>query len=592
MATIVSEAAADGPPASAVGESSPVVPVAAPANIVDATAELKEGKPKKRAGTVKKDAEGRARPSGDGRTARPKFDVGAFVKKWNIWRLNKGGGTYHMKDPRSGRWMVLSESQMERWLQKMGLSKGDPRTPTQECEEVLTWVQGHQQLDAVGEIPGHFPGVYHYSGKTILVTQGPVMVERKEGDWKMLREVIEGLFMYPLDGPEMPSHWQLHLKGKERDMDREKAVWKLLCREIERVDPDRGEVVTMWVLDQTPVVYTWLRLSLDLYYRRKECGGFYRGMPILRNLPVLCVAGRPDGGKSLFQDFVVKPLLGGRSADPSKYLTAKTDFNRDLFGAELMKLGDTPLSAKMEDRQILGHFLKNMVAEQWHRFHPKGYDALGDVPAIWRILFSMNDDKDNLLTMPPMIEGVVDKMILTHVNSLQMPVDTTEIENYMDFGADLMACLPAFAHWLCSEFEVPKLLKGGRWGMIAVQAPALMEEMFQDSPTGQLLHLIDAARWLVNATKVDLWAYVRSRTESEKYGEVDEQGGRCWSGGWEELKALLTEEACSVCLEAKGLFKWKRLDQLLARLKKEQPDRVSNGRKNSYRYWNVFAPGV
>ncbi len=495
-----------------------------------------------------------------------------------------------MKDRDSGRWMVLSEAQMERWLLKMGLLKGDTKNPIQEVEQVLTYVQAHRQLHAVGEIPGHFPGVYHYSGRTILVTQGPVLVERKAGDWKMLRDVFERLFVYPVDGPEMPSHWQLHLKGP-RDLQREKKVWELLCREQEYADEESGEVRTRWVLDQTPVIYTWLRLTLDLYYLRAATGGFYRGLPILRNLPALVIAGKPDGGKSLFQDFVVKPMLGGRSADPSKYVTAKTDFNADLFQSDLLKLGDTPLSSKLEDRQILGQFLKHIVAEQWHRYHPKRYDALGDVPAIWRVLFTLNDDKENLMTLPPMIEGVVDKLILVHANGLGIPVDTTELEAYMDFGANLRESLPAFAHWLTTEYEVPEVLKGGRWGMVAVQAPSLMEELFEDSPTGQLLHLIDAARWVLMGSKVDLWTYVNSRTEVQRYGAVETTDGRCWCGGWEELKALLIEEESNIAHEARNLFKWKRLDQLLGRLKKEQPHRVMSARKKGYRYWKVFARG-
>jgi hypothetical protein len=203
----------------------------------------------------------------------------------------------------------------------------------------------------------------------------------------------------------------------------------------------------------------------------------------------------------------------------------------------------------------------------------------------------LNDDKDNLLTLPPMIEGVVDKLILVHANSMGIPVDTTELEDYMNFGADLRACLPAFAHWLTTEFEVPAPLKGGRWGMVAVQAPSLMEEMFEDSPSGQLLHLIDAARWVVMGSRVNLWAYVNSRTDVERYGEVNETAeGLCWSGGWEELKSLLMDEECSICHEAKNLFKWKRLDQLLGRLNKEQAQRVASARKKTYRYWKVFAP--
>ena len=115
-----------------------------PANVVDATKELKEGKEgkakrKSRAGTVSKGKDGKApaRPEGNGETTRPDFDPGSFAEKWDIWHVNEKGGPYFMRDPYLREWMLLTEGQLERWLQGFGLSKGEKHDPIREVERLI-----------------------------------------------------------------------------------------------------------------------------------------------------------------------------------------------------------------------------------------------------------------------------------------------------------------------------------------------------------------------------------------------------------------------------------------------------------------------
>lgn len=166
---------------------------------------------------------------------------------------------------------------------------------------------------------------------------------------------------------------------------------------------------------------------------------------------------------------------------------------------------------------------------------------------------------------------------------------TTTLDEYRAFGRRIEEELPAFAHWLMNEWQMPEELQGARFGMISIQAPDLMREMFEDSPSGEILELIDQARWEVAGERLNLWNYVRGRTDVAKFGDVDRMG-LVWTGSSHELKALLTSDECSVSGDVRGMLKTMRIDRLLGRLKKEEPNRVEQHRTKTARLWRVARP--
>ena len=383
----------------------------------------KKAAKKKRSGVMAKDEKGVSKPARNGRVAQPDFDPGYWADKWQIWWLNERGGGYFMPDPQRGEWMCLTESNLERWLQYYGLAKGNSMEPIRDVERVLLWVQSNRKLDAVLNIAGHRAGVVSVRTLKVLVRKGPNLMPQMPGDWSMLRKMMEGFFHLPIDGPEMPSAFKVYLKGTDRDHKRELAIWKTLIREVEYCEDPAHEypvVEKRWVFDQTPIFYGWLKLALEVYYRRAA------GEDVMRNGQGLVIAGKPDGGKSLLQQYIITPLLGGRMAKPDDFLTGSTNFNSELFASEHLAMGDSPLSTKMEDRLRFGEFIKMIVAEQWHRFHPKGRDAM-IVNPVWRLSISINDDQDNLRSLPPIKEGVADKIHLLHANAAEMPMKTTTL---------------------------------------------------------------------------------------------------------------------------------------------------------------------
>jgi len=74
--------------------------------------------------------------------------------------------------------------------------------------------------------------------------------------------------------------------------------------------------------DQRPYVYGWLKKSWKCFYRQHQW------------LPGQALVWLVQSAPQVTVSRLVTVMFGGRSAKPYLYLTDRTDFNGDLFGAE------------------------------------------------------------------------------------------------------------------------------------------------------------------------------------------------------------------------------------------------------------------
>ena len=528
---------------------------------------------------------------GEGKSDKKKksgMDAGEYVDRKGIWWLAKGN-QFWMRGP-DNRWMMLNEGAMSRWLESDGLRCGTAAEPIAEVERVMLFTQGNRQLAGVMNLAGHVSGVEEIRGARILIKEGPALLEPRKGEWPLVARLMENLFCLELENGEQPAAFRLLEDGVggTRNVEKEAAVWAVLCRQMKLT----GEDAEGWYFDQRVVVYAWLKLSLEVYYARAA-----GNLKAMRNGQALAIAGPPKGGKSLLFSYVIAPILGNRMSNAAKFLQGKTQFNGNLFGSELLLLSDTPLSTKMEDRNTLGDGIKMIAAEQWHAGEQKGKDAIDQLNPIWRLLIGLNDDEQNIRTLPPFsVEGVGDKIHLLHAWKRPMPVPTTTLAEYLAFGEALSKELPAFVHWLMHEFEIPEPMRGSRFGMITIQSPDLMRAMFEESPSGEMMDLISAARWQHEGRRLSLWQYAQACTDDNitSAGEAHVCGGLpvLWIGGAMDLKHSLCADNCSVHREAQGLFKFHKPERLLGRLAKEETSRVKQYRTNTARLWKISVPGV
>lgn len=521
------------------------------------------------------------------------FDPAAFARQRGVWWHAKKN-TYFMKGA-DGGWVPRTRGDFTTMMEAEGLRTGTTLAPTGDVERVMLCVQETRRIAEVMNLAGHVPGVEMIRGARILIEEGPDLIPPVPGAWPLLEGLFRNLFCLPVETEAIPAAWRM-LDEKTRDFKREREIWNLLCRPA---GPDLtfpGEDPAKFYFDQRPVVFAWLKLSMEVLYRRAALGE--KGLRIMRNGQALAIAGPPKGGKSLLFTQVIAKLFGNRMSDAAKYLVGKTTFNGNLFGSELLMLSDTPLSNKMDDRNTLGDGIKRVVAEQWHAWEGKGKDARDQLNPIWRLVIGLNDDANNIRTLPPFtVDGVGDKIHLLHASARKMPMPTTSLDEYLAFSDALAAELPHFVHWLLEEHTIPECLLGSRFGMRTIQAPDLMQEMFEESPTGELLELIDLARWVRSGDQLTLWEMTERENDSgnSALGTVqclklkDGSNGPpiLWQGSALDLKHVLSADGCSVQREAIQLFKFNKPDRLLSRLAKEDNTRVEPHRTNKQRQWRL-----
>jgi hypothetical protein len=274
----------------------------------------------------------------------------------------------------------------------------------------------------------------------------------------------------------------------------------------------------------------------------------------------LVLAGEHNSGKTTLTKLVTK-ALGGRYAAPLAYMSGASEFNAELFGAECLVVDDEALSSRSADREKLAHQLKQMTVTGSARYHAKGVDATM-LPTWWRVVFALNDNAKSLQVLPPLVEGVRDKIIIlkgsTRTEST-FPAGTSEAEIDAAYAAEL----PAFLHWLLHGFEVPQEMRNERFGIETWHHPEPAEILMSLDDEAQLLSLIDEA------------------TESLfKYGSV-------WVGTATQVHRLLADDSKTGSALLRLVKVPSSIGEILKKLCESYPERVSFKRTKEGRFYTI-----
>jgi hypothetical protein len=369
---------------------------------------------------------------------------------------------------RYGEWMRQTETQCRRRLKACGFgaSKSEGKKLSPLDYELLRIID-NEAISFSGPIAGLKEGFYGDSLR-ILVTESPNLIIPKEGNWKTMKALIDAI----LDDEKY--HQQTYLYG-------------------------------------------WLRVAIESLNSGRHSFG-----------QAMVFAGKAGCGKSFLQNLITA-LLGGRSAKPYQYMTGKTTFNADLFGAEHLMIEDEAPDSSFKARKIFGIELKQITVNRTQRLHAKGRDAISLKP-LWRISISLNDEPEDLHVLPPMDQSMEDKLILLHAYKRQFPMPTNTIEQREAFEKQLLSEMPAFVHWLLHDFTIPDDLKSERFGITHFHHPKLLAAIEALSPEIQMLDMVDAhLRNLLpdEFTSLDLEKLLRERVDRYLIDRVFTFGRAC-----------------------------------------------------------------
>ncbi|QHI68420.1 primase-helicase family protein [Tichowtungia aerotolerans] len=202
----------------------------------------------------------------------------------------------------------------------------------------------------------------------------------------------------------------------------------------------------------------------------------------------LVIGGEPGSGKSLLQK-IVSYTLGGRSAKPYRYLTGRTEFNSELFGAEHLIIDDESASTDHRSRESLGNEIKQIAVGSEHRLHAKGRDAIMLSP-FWVLSFSLNDEEENLQVLPRMEKSLEDKIILLQARKSPLPMPTNTAEERSQFWKRLCSDASGLLYVL-KDMDVPADKRSERYVVKAFHHPELLRALRNTSKETELLELIE-----------------------------------------------------------------------------------------------------
>ena len=359
----------------------------------------------------------------------------------------------------------ISRDKIETWIQfdrtslRSHLSESGYRATSVEGEnctpvdKAINRIQMNSNVQAVmTAASGRSSGLYDENGTRFIVTKSPIYLPARKGAFANISRFLDGLLAH---------------------------------------EDDQRDVFLGW-------------LSSSIINLRNG------GKRQANNSPaqMIHIVGEPNSGKSLLLKNILKHIFGGRmaSADPL-FDQKQTQFNAETFGSELLFLDDSPvLKADFASRQIFGERIKTHTVGVGGNYRGMYQDNINIQPW-WRLVRMMNTEAGTLATLPPMDEGVEDKIILLKAASMSQGPLAGEmlLDGWFEKLAEKIENeLPAFIYYLLNDYKLPEHLKdpSHRFPVASYKNPWILEEINQSSIESFILSVIDkAATVLMPATK-------------------------------------------------------------------------------------------
>ena len=410
-------------------------------------------------------------------------------------------GKFLIKDLR-GKYMQINKDALKTKITRLGVnSRIQDGHYISDRDKTIDNIMMTDNVDYVGELAGYQAGVHTVNNAKILVTKSPTIIKGDKRPYPILSKIFEGMF-------------------------------------------NSGDT------PQLDFVYGWLKLARESVVNSNPTPG-----------QCLVLAGPKNCGKSFFQDIVTE-LLGGRTGRPFSYMSGKTDFNSELFGAEHLVIADENSNRDMNSRRLFGSRIKDYTVNTSMHCHGKFREALTLTPC-QRLTISLNDEDDNLLILPPIDESLSDKIILLKIYIPEFPLDSSGVVNRQSLWETIKDELPGLIHHI-EQFKIPAKLRDSRFGLTGFQHPILMESLEELNPEGKLLALID-------------------------HHLLDQE--KTWEGTTTELESELLYYYSDCRRHAEKIIKsTPETRTYLMHLKKKHPNRISTRESNGKSLWVIRQP--
>jgi len=198
-------------------------------------------------------------------------------------------------------------------------------------------------------------------------------------------------------------------------------------------------------------------------------------------------------GKSFLQHCVTE-LLGGRFANPFEYLMGEK-FNKDLIGAEHWMIEDPKNSTDIRTRRDFGERIKEATVVRDIRVRAMCKDATM-LQLFRRLTASVNNEKESVATVPPMVAGVKDKINLFACAKVIKAFEPFKNGNGQVDREKLWSVFRAEAHavrsWLLQTFsKIPTAFRDDRFGVAAYHEPEILKELAGMTYECRFLELVD-----------------------------------------------------------------------------------------------------